>query len=185
MRGTVVQTDEVNVIQLCWTANCILLTSLVSLLLLIVLCRIKFLITIPQTTKSVSHQSHYTNSRNSICMSRPRLDLFKTSTSFAGVSLWNTQPQNINCICLPCFRHNVHKYISENNFSADLEWLVCQKWVLCVRPWTKCKYCNSDASAFVETPCNCIDLLFTHAYMCDYSIVVRICVCSIARTGCY
>ena len=49
----------------------------------------------------------------------------------------------------------------------------------------KCKYCNSDASAFVETPCNCIDLLFTHAYMCDYSIVVHICVCSIARTGCY
>ena len=35
----------------------------------------------------VSHQSHYTNSRNKLYMPRPRLDLFKTSISFAGASL--------------------------------------------------------------------------------------------------
>ena len=49
----------------------------------------------------ISHQSHYTNSRNNLYVPRPRLDLFKTSISFAGASLWNSLPQNIkSCISL-------------------------------------------------------------------------------------
>jgi len=40
-------------------------------------------------------QSHNTNSRSNIYMPRPRLDLFKTSISFAGASLWSSLPQNI------------------------------------------------------------------------------------------
>ena len=44
----------------------------------------------------ISHQSHYTNSRNNFY--GPRLDLFKTSISFAGASLWNSLPQNIKTI---------------------------------------------------------------------------------------
>ena len=38
----------------------------------------------------ISHQSHNTNYRNNIYVPRPRLDLFRTSTSFAGASLWNS-----------------------------------------------------------------------------------------------
>ena len=50
----------------------------------------------------ISHQSHYTNSRNNLYVPRPRprLDLFKTSISFAGASLWNSLPQNINHVFL-------------------------------------------------------------------------------------
>ena len=48
----------------------------------------------------ISHQSHYTNSRNNLYVPRPRLDLFKTSTSFAGASLWNSLPQNVNVLFL-------------------------------------------------------------------------------------
>ena len=74
----------------------------------------------------ISHQSHYTNSRNNLYMPRPRLDLFKTSISFAGASLWNSLPQNIkSCISLPCFKCNLHKYTSENNnLSSNLDRLV-------------------------------------------------------------
>ena len=60
----------------------------------------------------ISHQSHYTNSRYNLCVPRPRLDLIKTSISFAGASLWNSLPQNIkSCISFPCFKRNLHKYI--------------------------------------------------------------------------
>ena len=53
----------------------------------------------------ISHQSNYTNSRNNLYVPRPRLDLLKTSISFAGASFWNSLPQNIKpCICLPCFQ---------------------------------------------------------------------------------
>ena len=73
----------------------------------------------------VSHQSHYTNSRNNLYVPRSRLDLFKTSISFAGASLWNSLPQNIkSCISLPCFKHNLHKYMSENNLSSNLDGFV-------------------------------------------------------------
>ena len=68
----------------------------------------------------ISHQSHYTNSRNNLYVPRPRLDLFKTSLSFAGALLWNSLPENIkSCISLPCFKRNLHKYLSENNLSSN------------------------------------------------------------------
>ena len=58
----------------------------------------------------ISHQFHCTNSRNKLYVPRPRLDIFKTSTSFAGASLWNYLLQNIkSCISLPCFKRNLHK----------------------------------------------------------------------------
>ena len=66
----------------------------------------------------ISHQSCYTNSRNNLGVPRPRLHLFIISICFAGASLWNSLPQNIkSCNSLPCFTCNLHKYISENNFS--------------------------------------------------------------------
>ena len=59
----------------------------------------------------ISHQSHYTNSRNNLYVPRPRLNLFETSISFDGASLWNSLSQNIkSCISLPCFKRNLHKY---------------------------------------------------------------------------
>ncbi len=73
----------------------------------------------------ISHQSHYTNSRNNLYVPRPRLDLFKTSISFAGASLWNSLPQNIkSCISVRCFKRNLHKYMSENNLSSNLDGFV-------------------------------------------------------------
>ena len=73
----------------------------------------------------VSHQSHYTNSRINLYVPKPRFDLFKTSISFAGASLWNSLPQNIkSCISLPCFKRNLHKYLSENNLSSNLNGFV-------------------------------------------------------------
>ena len=69
----------------------------------------------------ISHLSHYTNYRNNLYVPRPRLDLFKTSISFAGVSPWNSLPQNIkSCISLPSFERIIHKYMSENNLSSNL-----------------------------------------------------------------
>ena len=73
----------------------------------------------------ISHQSHYTNSRNNLYVPRPRLDLFKTSISFAGASLWNSLPQNIkSCISVRCFKRNLHRYMSENNLSSNLDGFV-------------------------------------------------------------
>ena len=73
----------------------------------------------------ISHQSHYTNSRNNLYVPRPRLYLFKTSISFAGASLWNSLPQNIKCcISLPCFKRNLHTYMSENNLSSNFDGFV-------------------------------------------------------------
>ena len=70
----------------------------------------------------ISHQSNYTNSRNNFYVPRPRLDLFKTSISFAGASLWNSLPQNVkSCISVPCFKRNLHKYLSKNNLSSNLD----------------------------------------------------------------
>ena len=75
----------------------------------------------------ISHQSHYINSRNNLYVPRPRLDLFETSTSFTGASLWNYLLQKIkSCISLPCFIRNLHKYMSENNISSNLDGFV---WV--------------------------------------------------------
>ena len=73
----------------------------------------------------ICRQSHYINSRNNLYVPRPRLDLFKPSISFAGASLWNSLPQNIkSCISLPCFKRNLHKYMSENNLSSNMDGFV-------------------------------------------------------------
>ena len=73
----------------------------------------------------ISHQSHYTNSRNNLYVPRPRLDLFKTSNSIAGASFWNSLPQNKkSCISVPCFKRNLQKYMSENNLSSNLDGFV-------------------------------------------------------------
>ena len=70
----------------------------------------------------ISHRSYYNNSRNNLYVPRPRLDLFKTSISIAGASLWNSLPQNIkSCISLPCLKRNLHKYMSENSISSNLD----------------------------------------------------------------
>ena len=55
--------------------------------------------------------------------------LFKASSSisFTAAFFWNFLPPDINfCISLPCFKHNLHNYISNGNFSLILDWLV---WV--------------------------------------------------------
>ena len=73
----------------------------------------------------IGHQPHYTNSRNNLYVPRPRLDLFKTSISFAGASLWNSLPRHIKSyISLPCVKCNLHKYMSENNPSSSLDGFV-------------------------------------------------------------
>ena len=73
----------------------------------------------------ISHQSHYTNFRSNLYVPRPRIDLFKPSISFAETSLWNSLPQNIqSCYSLPCFKRNLHKYMSENNLSSNLNGFV-------------------------------------------------------------
>ena len=61
----------------------------------------------------ISHQSHYTHSRNNLYVPRPRFDLFKTGISFVGASLRNSQAQNIKlCISLPCFKRNLHNKVN-------------------------------------------------------------------------
>ena len=142
----------------------------------------------------ISHQSHVTNSRNKLYVPRPRLDLFKTSISFAGASLWNSQPQNIkSCISLPCFRRNLHKYIYlritfRQTWTDLFETHVClkKKRVLYIHvcPLTNLIlmflhilfYLKNCETALI----NCIIVLII--FVCG--IVVLISVCSIARGGC-
>ena len=84
----------------------------------------------------ISHQFHYTNSRNNLYVPRPRLDLFKISISFAGASLLNSLPQSIKSrVPLPCFKRNLHKYMSENNLSSNLDWFV---WITRLPKYFEC-----------------------------------------------
>ena len=137
----------------------------------------------------ISHQSHYTNSRNNLYLSRTRLDLFKTSLSFAGAFFWNSLPQNIkSCISIPCFKRNLHKYMSENNLSSkfwtDLfESHVCQNKLIVVYMSVRERFI-SDVSPHLLELCetaliNCLFVLIIS--LCG--IVVLICVCSTARTA--
>ena len=137
----------------------------------------------------ISHQSHYTNSRNNLYVPRPRLDLFKTTISFPGASIWNSLLQNIkSCISLPCFKRNLHKHISENNLSSNLDEFV---WITFLPTNLIVVYMYVHERNFI--------LMFLHIcrnyetalinwlivliiFVCG--IVVFICVCSIARTGC-
>ena len=139
----------------------------------------------------LSHQSHYTNSRNNLYVPRPRLDLFKTSISFPGASLWNSLPQNIkSCISVHCFKRNLHKYMSENNLSSNLDGFV---WISRFPKKKRKKreeyrihernlilmflhICRNYETALI----NCLFVLII--FVCR--TVVFICVFSIARAGC-
>ncbi len=137
----------------------------------------------------ISHQSHYTNSRNNLYVPRPRLDLFKTSISFAGASLWNSLPQNIkSCISFPCFKRNLHKYMSENNLSSNLDGFVritgLPKHLSDVYTYAHERNlilmflhtCRNRETALI----NCLIVLIIF----DCGIAVFLCVCIIAETGC-
>ena len=95
-----------------------------------------------------SHLPHYTYSRNNLYVPRPSLELFKPSISFAGASFWNSLPQNIkSCISLPCFKRNLHKYMSETDL---FESHVCLKIIQCRIHVCPCKKLNSDVSAHLQ-----------------------------------
>ena len=128
----------------------------------------------------ICHQPHYTNCRNNLYVPRPRLDLFKTSISFAGASLWNSLPQNIkSCISFPCFKRNLRRYMSENNLSSNLDGFV---WitrlpkhlsVLYIYIWQKF---NCDVSAHLQELWNCINQLLNRAYnICLWYCRVYLC----------
>ena len=121
----------------------------------------------------ISHQSHYTNSRNNLYVSRPRLDLFKTSISFAGASLWNSLPQNIkSCISVRCFKRISVRCFKRKKMSvvyiyADVERNLILMFL---------HICRNCETVLI----NCLIVLII--FVCG--IVVFICVCNIARTGC-
>ena len=99
---------------------------------------------------------------------RPRLGLFKTNIFFAGASVWKSQPQNIkSCISLPCFKRNLHKYMSENNFSSNLDGFV---WIACLPKTLIVVYMYAHERnvilIFLHICRNwkCINQLFTRAY---------------------
>ena len=137
----------------------------------------------------ISHQSHYTNPRNNLYVPRPRLDLFKTSISFAGASLWNSLHQNIkSCISVRCFKRNLHKYMSENNLSSDLDWFI---WITRLPKNVSVLYVYSHERnlilMFLRICRNCETALINCwivLIIFVYGIVVFICVCNIARTSC-
>ena len=127
----------------------------------------------------ISHQSHYINFRNNLYVPRPRLDLFKTSLSFAGASLWNSLPQNIkSCISFPCFKRNLHKI----NICMSITFR--QMWTNCLNHTyahnrnliLMLHICRNCETALI----NCLIVLII--FVCG--TVVLICVCIIARTGC-
>ena len=126
---------------------------------------------------------------DNLYVTRSRLDLFKTSISFAGASLLNSPSQNMkSCISLPCFKRNLHKYISENNLSSNLTDLfeshVCLNFLSVVYMYAHeinlilmfLHICRNCETALI----NCLIVLIIFVR----GIVVFICVCSIARTGC-
>ena len=137
----------------------------------------------------ISNQSHYTNSRNNLYVPRPRLDLFKTSISFAGASLWNSLPQNVkSCISLSCFKRNLHKYMSENNLLSNLDGFV---WITRLPKNLSVVYMYAIERnlilMFLHICRNCETALISCLIMVIIfvrGIVVLICICSIARTGC-
>ena len=57
-------------------------------------------------------QSRYTNSRNNFTVPRPRLDIYKTSLSFSGASLWNALPPNVKTVpLLSSYKTNLFRYL--------------------------------------------------------------------------
>jgi hypothetical protein len=55
-------------------------------------------------------QTRYINQRNNLVVTRPRIDLFKTSFSFSGASLWNSLPTKVKSLkSHKAFRNALYK----------------------------------------------------------------------------
>ena len=96
-------------------------------------------------------------------------------------------PQNIkSCISVPCFKCNLHKYMSEDNLSSNLDDLFESHICLKMRELYPCMpmkeilmflhICRNCETALIS----CLIVLII--FVCG--IVMFICVCSIAMTGC-
>lgn len=57
--------------------------------------------------------SKYTHHRHKLAFPKPRVDLYKTSISYSGVSVWNSLPVCLRTLnTLPSFKHNLQAYIA-------------------------------------------------------------------------
>ena len=66
----------------------------------------------PQYLKQLFICSNIRASSRYITLPKPRIDLFKTSFSFSGASLWNTIPNQIqSCSSLTSFKTQLNKWI--------------------------------------------------------------------------
>ena len=73
----------------------------------------------------ISHQSHYTNSRNNSTCQGQRLTYLKLAyPSLERPSGTPCLKKIKSCIYLPCFKRNLHKYMPENNLSSNLDGFV-------------------------------------------------------------
>lgn len=60
-----------------------------------------------------SSTSKYTHHRHKLAFPKPRRDIYKTSISYSGVSVWNSLPDNLRTLnALPSFKHNLQAYIA-------------------------------------------------------------------------
>jgi hypothetical protein len=60
-----------------------------------------------------SPTSNYARHRYNLAFPKPRVDMYKTSISYAGVSVWNALPVDIRTLAtLPSFKHRLHEYIA-------------------------------------------------------------------------
>ena len=63
----------------------------------------------------VPSPSPYSNSRNSLACTTPRIDLFKTSIGYSGALLWNTLPHNLKQkSSLSSFKHALFGFLETN-----------------------------------------------------------------------
>ena len=57
-------------------------------------------------------QSKYQNSRQNLALPRPRIDIYKTSLSFSGPSLWNMLPSSVkNVALLSSYKANLFRHL--------------------------------------------------------------------------
>ena len=61
-------------------------------------------------------QTKYQNSRHNLALPLPRIDIYKTSLSFSGPSLWNALPPSVkNVARLNSFRTNLFKHLMSHD----------------------------------------------------------------------
>lgn len=64
------------------------------------------------TTLFTAQSSTYSRSRKSLIVPRPRIDLYKTSLTFSGSSLWNALPRNVTTSAtFSSFKASLIKYL--------------------------------------------------------------------------